>query len=67
MDGPIQNVFPYILKWMPPYRMIIHTYYMVGPIQNVSTKHMQNVWPHTECFSTHTKWIAPYRMFLKTC
>ena len=52
MDGPIQNVFPHVLR----------------------------VWPHTECFSkhakwmapyimfsTHTKWIAPYRMFLKTC
>ena len=65
MDGPIQNVFPYVLmdgpdtecfskhtKWMAPYRMFFHTYYMVGPIQNVSSKHV-NGWPHTECLSTH--------------
>ena len=61
MDGPIQNVFPYVLrdwphtecfskhaKWMAPYRMIIH---------------VLHGWPHTVCFSTHTKWMAPYRMF----
>ena len=56
MDGPIQNVFPHILngwphtecftkhtKWMAPYRMFSHMYYMDGPIQNVL-----NGWPHTE-------------------
>ena len=74
MVGPIQNVFPHILnewphtecftkhtKWMAPYRMFFHTYYMdgpyrmffhtyyvFGPIQNVS-QNMLNGWPHTEC------------------
>ena len=38
MDGPIQNVFPYVLR----------------------------VWPHTECFSKHDKWMAPYRMIIHT-
>ena len=35
------------------------------PIQNVS-QNMLNGWPHTECFSIRTTWMAPYRMFLKT-
>ena len=56
MDGPIQNVFPYVLrvwphtecfskhaKWMAPYRMIIH---------------VLHGWPHTECFSIRTTWVA---------
>ena len=59
MDGPIQNVFPYILngwphtecftiytKWIAQYRMFFHTYYMGGPIQNVN-HNMLNGWPHT--------------------
>ena len=73
MDGPIQNVFPHILngwphtecltkhtKWMAPYRMFshmyymdgniqnfFHTYYMDGPIQNYFPN-VLNGWPHTE-------------------
>ena len=39
---------------------------MVGPIQNVFP-HILNECPHTECFTKHTKWMAQYRMFLKTC
>ena len=35
---------------------------MDGPIQNVFP-HILNGWPHTECFTKHTKWMAPYRMF----
>ena len=42
--------------------MFFHTYYMDGPIQNVFP-HILNGWPHTECFTKHTKWMAPYRMF----
>ena len=38
---------------------------MVGPIQNVFP-HILNEWPHTECFTKHTKWMAPYRMFFHT-
>ena len=47
------------------------------PLQNVSQ--MLNGWPHTECFtkytkwmahtecfSLHNKWMAPYRMFYHT-
>ena len=68
MEGPIQNVLPNILngwlhtecfslhnKWMAPYRMFFHTYYMDGPIQNdfsICTKWMG---PHTEWFTKHTK------------
>ena len=22
-------------------------------------------WPHTECFSKHAKWMAPYRMIIQ--
>ena len=75
MDGPIHNVFPNILngwphtqcfskhtKWMAPYRMFFHTYYMDGPIQNYFPN-VLNGWPHTECFSIHITWMAPYRMF----
>ena len=73
MDGPIQNVFPYILhgwpyteffpyvlhgwphrvgfskhtKWMAPYIMFSHMYYMDGPIQNVFP-YVLHGWPHTE-------------------
>ena len=67
MDGPIQNVFPHILngwphtecftkhtKWMAPYRMFFHTYYMDGPIQN-DFPYVLNGWPHTEWFTKHTK------------
>ena len=36
---------------------------MDGPIQNVFPN-ILNGWPHTECFTKHTKWMAPYRMFL---
>ena len=39
---------------------------MDGPIQNV-LPNILNGWPHTECFSILTTWLAPYRMFLKTC
>ena len=39
---------------------------MVGPIQNVFP-HILNEWAHTECFTKHTKWMAPYRMFFHTC
>ena len=35
---------------------------MDGPIQNVFPNVLHG-WPHTECFSIHTKWMAPYRMF----
>ena len=45
--------------------MFCHTYYMDGPIQNVFP-HILNGWPHTECFTKHTKWMAPYRMFFHT-
>ena len=43
--------------------MFFHTYYMDGPIQNYFPN-VLNGWPHTECFTKHTKWMAPYRMFL---
>ena len=33
---------------------------MDGPIQNV-LPNILNGWPHTECFSKHAKWMAPYR------
>ena len=44
---------------------------MDGPIQNDLAPqndypNVLNGWPHTECFSTHTKWMAPYRMFYQT-
>ena len=39
---------------------------MDGPIQNV-LPNILNGWTHTECFTKHTTWMAPYRMFLKTC
>ena len=38
---------------------------MDGPIQNV-LPNILNGWPHTECFSKHAKWMAPYRMFFHT-
>ena len=41
-------------KWMAPYRMFFHMYYMDGPIQN-DFPNILNGWPHTECFSIHTK------------
>ena len=34
---------------------------MDGPIQNVFPTILNGF--HTECFSLHTKWMAPYRMF----
>ena len=67
MNGPIQNVLPNILngwlhtecfslhnKWMAPYRMFYHTYYMDGPIQN-DFPYVLNGWPHTEWVTKHTK------------
>ena len=45
--------------------MFFHTYYMDGPIQN-DFPYILNGWPHTECFTKHTKWMAPYRMFSNT-
>ena len=67
MDGPIQNVFPYVLngwphtecfskrtKWMDPYRMFFQMHEMDGPIQN-DFPNVLNGWPHTECFSKRTK------------
>ena len=52
--------------------MFFHTYMniqnyfpMDGPIQNVFPNILHG-WPHTECFSTYTKWMAPYRMFFHT-
>ena len=65
-------------KWMAPYRMIIEMYYMDGPIQNVFPNilndgpihnvfpNILNGWPHTECFSIHITWVAPYRMIFHT-
>ena len=53
MDGSIQNVsnilnrWPLHNKWMAPYRMFYHTYYMDGPIQN-DFPYVLNGWPHTE-------------------
>ena len=54
MDGPIQNVSPYIINgwpntdcfsicitWMAPYRIIF--------------LNVLNGWPHTEWFTKHTK------------
>ena len=38
---------------------------MDGPIQNV-LPNILNGWLHTECFSLHNKWMAPYRMFFHT-
>ena len=32
---------------------------MDGPIQNVFP-HILNGWPHTECFTKHTKWMAKW-------
>ena len=37
---------------------------MVGPIQNVFP-HILNEWPHTECFTKHTKWMAHTECFTK--
>ena len=45
--------------------MFSHTYYMDGAIQYVFPN-VLNRWPHIECFSIHTKWMAPYRMFFHT-
>ena len=45
--------------------MLSHTYYMDGPIQN-DYPNVLNGWPHTECFTKHTKWMAAYRMFYHT-
>ena len=49
MDGPIQNVFPYILHGWP------HTEFF----------HVLHGWPHTVGFSKRTKWMDPYRMFFQ--
>ena len=45
--------------------MFFHTYYMVGPILNVS-QNILNGWPHTECFPIRITWMAPYRIFSHT-
>ena len=41
--------------------MFFPTYYMDGPIQNYFPD-VLNGWPHTECFSIHITWMAPYRI-----
>ena len=38
---------------------------MDGPIQ-YDFLNVLNGWTHTECFSKHTKWMAPYTMFFHT-
>ena len=65
-------------KWMAPYRMIIEMYYMDGRMQNVFPNilndgpihnvfpNILNGCPHTECFSIHITWVAPYRMIFHT-
>ena len=52
-------------KWMAPYRMFFHMYYVFGPIQNMFPN-ILNGWPHTECFSIRITWMAPYRMIIHT-
>ena len=72
MDGHIQKDFPCILngwphrecftkhtKWMAPYRMFSHTYYMDGPIKNFFPYYMdgpiQNDFPNVLNGWTHTE------------
>ena len=45
--------------------MFSHMYYMDGPIQ-YDFPNVLNGWPHTECFSIRTKWMAQYSMFSHT-
>ena len=59
MDGPIQNVFPYILHGWP------HTECLNG--WPPETKHTKWMAPYRMFFHTCTTWIGPYRMFFKTC